>query len=157
MTTIYLIRHCSATGQAPDAPLTEAGERQALALRDFFQDVPVTRIISSDYERAVASITPFATASELSIETEPKLRERTLSLEPREDWLELLRHSFQDNSFALPGAESGQDATARILDVVDRTDGPTILVTHGNLLALLLQHVDNCYSVKRVWSDPACG
>ncbi len=62
MPTIYLVRHCSATGQEPDAALTEAGERQALELRDFFQDVPVTRIISSDYRRAVASITPVATA-----------------------------------------------------------------------------------------------
>lgn len=180
MPTIYLVRHCSATGQEPDAALTEAGERQALELRDFFQDVPVTRIISSDYRRAVASITPVATASELPIETEPNLRERTLSLEPRDDWFELLRHSFEDNSFALPGAESGQDATTRILNVVGRADGTTILVTHGNLLALLLQHVDNRFdfetwrnlsnpdvyrleivdnfwSVERVWSAPTCG
>ncbi|WP_214827896.1 histidine phosphatase family protein [Exiguobacterium sp. s26] len=183
MPTFYLIRHCSATGQEPDAPLTEAGEQQALALADFFQDVPVDRIISSDYTRAIASITPLATVKQLTIETEPKLRERILSLEPRDDWFELLRHSFTDASFRLPGAESGQDATNRILSVIDRIDdgnGVTILVTHGNLLALLLQHVDNCFdfdtwrtlsnpdvyrldivdnfwSVKRVWTVPACG
>ncbi|WP_396128980.1 histidine phosphatase family protein [Exiguobacterium mexicanum] len=108
MPTFYLIRHCSATGQEPEAPLTEAGEQQALALADFFRDIPVDRIISSDYTRAVASITPLAASKQLTIETEPKLRERILSLEPRDDWFELLRHSFTDASFRLPGAESGK-------------------------------------------------
>ncbi|WP_215114705.1 histidine phosphatase family protein [Exiguobacterium sp. s70] len=183
MSTFYLIRHCSATGQEPDAPLTEAGEQQALALTDFFRDIPVDRIISSDYTRATASIAPLATSKQLTIETEPKLRERILSLEPRDDWFELLRHSFTDTSFRLPGAESGQDAMDRILSVIDSLDdinGTTVLVTHGNLLALLLQHVDNRYdfdtwrnlsnpdvyrlkivdnswSVERAWSVPACG
>ncbi|WP_445002291.1 histidine phosphatase family protein [Exiguobacterium alkaliphilum] len=183
MSTFYLIRHCSATGQEPDARLTEAGAQQALALADFFQDIPVDRIISSDYTRATASIAPLATSKQLTIETEPKLRERILSLEPRDDWFELLRHSFTDASFRVPGAESGQDATDRILSVIDSLDdvnGTTVLVTHGNLLALLLQHVDNrfdfdtwrtlsnpdvyrlkvvdnSWSVERVWSVPACG
>ncbi|WP_138860209.1 histidine phosphatase family protein [Exiguobacterium mexicanum] len=183
MSTFYLIRHCSATGQEPDAPLTYAGERQALALADFFQDIPVDRIISSDYTRAVASITPVATSKQLTIETEPKLRERILSLEPRDDWFELLRHSFTDASFRVPGAESGQEATDRILSVItslDDVNGTTVLVTHGNLLALLLQYVDNRFDfdtwrnlsnpdvyhlkivdnswyVERVWSVPACG
>lgn len=183
MSTFYLIRHCSAIGQEPDALLTEAGEQQALALAEFFQDIPVNRIISSDYTRAIASITPLAVSKQLTIKTEPKLRERILSLEPRDDWFELLRHSFSDASFSLPGAESGQDATDRILSVIDPLDdvkGATVLVTHGNLLALLLQHVDNRYdfdtwrnlsnpdvyrleivdnswSVNRVWSVPACG
>ncbi|TCI76928.1 histidine phosphatase family protein [Exiguobacterium sp. SH0S1] len=180
MPTIYLVRHCSATGQEPDAPLTEAGEQQALDLSAFFQDISIERIISSDYVRAVASITPVANERNLTIEQEPKLRERILSLEPRADWFDLLRHSFDDPSFKLPEAESGLDATARILDVVAQTNSSTILVTHGNLLALLLQHmdnqfdfetwrnlsnpdvyqleiVDNFFSVKRVWSDPACG
>ncbi|MEW8967898.1 histidine phosphatase family protein [Exiguobacterium alkaliphilum] len=183
MSTIYLIRHCSATGQAPDAPLTEAGDRQALALADFFQNIPINRIISSDYTRAIASIAPLAVSKQLTIETEPKLRERILSLEPRDDWFDLLRHSFEDASFALPGAESGQDAMERILSVIDSLDdvnGTTVLVTHGNLLALLLQHVDNrfdfdtwrtlsnpdvyllkvvdnSWSVERVWTVPACG
>ena len=183
MPTFYLIRHCSATGQEPDAPLTEDGEQQARDLAHFFRDTPIDRIISSDYMRAIASITPVATSKQLTIETEPKLRERILSLEPRDDWFELLRHSFTDASFSLPGAESGQEATARIRNVIENNREPSktiVLVTHGNLLALLLQHVDNrfdfdtwrtlsnpdvycleivdnSWSVERVWSVPACG
>ncbi len=32
MSTIYLIRHCETTGQAPEAPLTPRGEEQAQRL-----------------------------------------------------------------------------------------------------------------------------
>jgi 2,3-bisphosphoglycerate-dependent phosphoglycerate mutase len=31
---LYLVRHCQATGQEPDAPLTEIGQQQAIALED---------------------------------------------------------------------------------------------------------------------------
>lgn len=31
----YLVRHCQATGQEPDAPLTETGQQQAIALADW--------------------------------------------------------------------------------------------------------------------------
>lgn len=183
MSTFYLIRHCSATGQEPDAPLTEAGEQQARDLAHFFRDTPIDRIISSDYTRAITSVTRLAKSRSLPIEQDPNLRERILAREPRKDWLELLRHSFTDASFSLPGAESGQEATARIRNVIENNREPSktlVLVTHGNLLALLLQYVDNRYdfdtwrslsnpdvyrldivdnswSVKRVWSIPACG
>ncbi|MCT4787522.1 histidine phosphatase family protein [Exiguobacterium aestuarii] len=148
MPTLYLIRHCSATGQEPDAPLTEAGHEQALLLSDFFREIPIDRIISSDYTRAVASVTPLADTHQLSIEREPLLRERILSHEPLEDWLTPLRQSFIDPTFKLPDAESGMEATNRILQVVERAQSQhaaTVLVTHGNLLALLLQHLDPQY------------
>lgn len=35
--TIYLIRHCQATGQAPDAQLTGIGNKQAEDLAEFMQ------------------------------------------------------------------------------------------------------------------------
>ncbi|WP_214700807.1 MULTISPECIES: histidine phosphatase family protein [unclassified Exiguobacterium] len=151
MPTLYLIRHCSAAGQEPDAPLTEAGHAQALLLRDFFRDISIDRIISSDYIRAVASVTSLADAHQLQIEREPLLRERILSHEPLEDWLTPLRQSFIDPTFKLLDAESSQEATNRILQVVERAQSQhaaTLLVTHGNLLALLLQHLDPRYDFE---------
>ncbi|MGA9466805.1 MAG: histidine phosphatase family protein [Exiguobacterium marinum] len=151
MPTLYLIRHCSAAGQEPDAPLTEAGYAQSLLLHDFFRDISIDRIISSDYTRAIASVTSLADAHQLSIECEPLLRERILSHEPLEDWLTPLRQSFIDPTFKLPGAESAAEATNRILQVVERAQSQhaaTLLVTHGNLLALLLQHLDPQYDFE---------
>lgn len=151
MPTLYLIRHCSAMGQEPDAPLTEAGHAQSLLLRDFFREIPIDRIISSDYTRAIDSVTPLADAHHLSIEHEPLLRERILSHEPLEDWLTPLRQSFIDPTFKLPGAESSAEATHRILRVVAHAQSQhaaTVLVTHGNLLALLLHHLDPRYDFE---------
>jgi len=36
MKRIYLVRHCKAAGQEPEAPLTEEGVTQAERLADFF-------------------------------------------------------------------------------------------------------------------------
>jgi NAD dependent epimerase/dehydratase family enzyme len=36
--TLYLIRHCEATGQAPETHLTSKGEQQAIELADFLMD-----------------------------------------------------------------------------------------------------------------------
>ncbi len=94
MPTLDLIRHCSAVDQEPDALLTEDGHAQSLLLHDFFSELTIDRIISSDYTRAVTSVTPLADAHHLSIEREPLLRERILSHEPLEDWLTPFRQSF---------------------------------------------------------------
>lgn len=124
MPTLYLIRHCSAVGQEPDAPLTEDGHTQSLLLRDFFSELKIDRIISSDYTRAVASVTPLADMHQLPIESEPLLRERILSHESLEDWLTPLRQSFLDPTFKLTGAESAEEATQRILQVVEHAKAP---------------------------------
>lgn len=57
---IYIVRHCKAEGQASNSPLTEIGFKQAEELDAFFNNVPVERIISSPYMRAVQTIQPLA-------------------------------------------------------------------------------------------------
>nr|WP_328797411.1 histidine phosphatase family protein [Lysinibacillus sphaericus] len=49
MSNIYVIRHCLAQGQSPDAPLTQTGIRQAESLADFFKDTTIHRIFSSPF------------------------------------------------------------------------------------------------------------
>src|SRR3954453_2868357 len=44
--TIYLVRHCQSTGQAPDAPLTDLGRQQARRLADALDELGIERIIS---------------------------------------------------------------------------------------------------------------
>ena len=57
---LYLVRHCQATGQEPDAPLTELGKQQAIALADWLSEVPIGRIISSPFIRAYQSAIPLS-------------------------------------------------------------------------------------------------
>lgn len=146
---VYIVRHCQATGQAPEARLTPAGEEQAQALAAFLvgaaAGAPIERIVSSPFARARGSVEPLAARLGLPVETDARLCERVLTTAARLDWREQLRASFDDPDLCLPGGESGRTATARAVAVVGdvrRPAGTTVLVTHGNLLTLLLRHFD---------------
>src|SRR5690606_39892183 len=61
---IFVVRHCKAAGQHPEAKLTRQGINQALSLVSFFSNYDIDRIISSPYTRAIQSITPYGERSE---------------------------------------------------------------------------------------------
>jgi 2,3-bisphosphoglycerate-dependent phosphoglycerate mutase len=140
------VRHCRATGQEPAAELTSDGRAQAEALADVLADRGVERIVSSPWQRAVDSIAPLALRLGLTVERDERLRERTLSDGPLPDWRERLRASFDDPDLCLPGGESSRAATARAIAALDGARAhaahATVVVTHGNLLALILRTVD---------------
>lgn len=139
--TLMLVRHARATGQEPGAPLTPDGEAAAQALASSLAGLGVTRIVSSPWVRAAATARPLADRLGLPLRTDERLTERVLSGVPRADWRERLRDSFADDSLCLPGGESGAAARARVQAVLaDARDpaGVTVVVTHGNLLALAL-------------------
>lgn len=141
--TLYLVRHCQAAGQARDAPLTPEGLAQAEILAERLAPLGPGRIISSPYRRARESIAPLAARLGIPVETDDRLVERVLSAEPLPDWRAQLRASFDDPDYHVLGGESGHAATARIVGVIAAIlAGPTpaVIVTHGNALALLLQH-----------------
>lgn len=147
MTTFLLIRHCAATGQEPSAPLTSAGESQAVKLAETLKNFPITRIVSSPYTRAIETITPFAQFHKIEVEQENRLMERVLSSENLSDWMEKLEMSFNTPSLAFEGGESGMEATSRIVAVLDEltvgSDDCIAIVSHGNLSALLLRHISS--------------
>lgn len=145
MKTIYLVRHCSATGQAPNAELTSIGFQQTQALVSFFENKEVKHIISSPYLRAKQSITPTAICTQLEIQTDSRLAERILSDIDLPDWMTQLEQTFTDMDLVLPGGESSREATARAVEVIKEVPNHSILVTHGNLMSLVLKHFDDAY------------
>jgi len=156
---IYFVRHCSADGQHKDSPLTIEGTRQAQLLSIFLteNDIPIDRIISSPYLRAVESIKPYAEKHGIDIEVDERLHERVLSNEPVDDWLEVLEHSFKDLNFNLPGGESANDTIERanqVLNNVFQDEDATnvMLVTHGNLIALTLHQYDKNFGFDQ-WKE----
>jgi 2,3-bisphosphoglycerate-dependent phosphoglycerate mutase len=50
---IYLIRHCEASGQEPEAKLTNEGIKQAQKLCSLLKDEEIKYIQSSPFERAL--------------------------------------------------------------------------------------------------------
>ncbi|MBW8352042.1 phosphoglycerate mutase family protein [Bacillus sp. IITD106] len=147
MKKIYVIRHCEAEGQLPEAQLTDRGLEQALDLSEFFSDIQIDRIISSPYKRAIDSIKPLAKRLNIEVEIDRKLSERVLSTKNLSDWCEKLRTTFDDIELKFEGGESSRDAIKRIVQVVEEVfsskDKNTIIVTHGNLMSLLLKHFNN--------------
>ncbi len=140
---LYLVRHCHATGQEHDAPLTAEGARQAVALADLLDPLGIERIISSPFRRARDSIAPLAARLGIPIEYDDRLIERVLSPRAVPDWRAHLRTSFDDPDYCLAEGESSRTAATRAVavlnDLARRPRRATAIVTHGNLLALLLR------------------
>ncbi len=142
--SVLLIRHAKAVGQAPEAELTGGGFAQARALAGELAGLGITHIVSSPWTRAVVTAKPLAGRLGLDIQTDERLTERVLSGEHLMDWETQLRLSFEDPQRTLPGGESEAEARRRIQAVLAEKadpDGLTVMVTHGNLLALGLEHL----------------
>ena len=143
MKTIYLVRHCSATGQEPDAELSDLGHQQAEELVSFFKEKKIQHIVSSPFKRAQDSIQPTAQSKNISITIDERLAERTLSSGNLLNWLELLEETFTDLDMKLDGGESSREATVRAINVLNESPSNSVLVTHGNLMSLILKHFDD--------------
>lgn len=143
--TLYLVRHCTAEGQEPDAPLTAEGHRQAVALADLLAGLGINRIVCSPFRRAQDSIAPLAQRLGLTVAIDDRLAERVLG-SGFADWREALRATFDDLDLCYAGGESCNVAKARgvavLREALDGFEGTTAVVTHGNLLTLLLRHFD---------------
>lgn len=148
MERALLIRHCESSGQAPDAPLTARGGIQAEALVDFLATRAIARIVSSPYLRARQSVEPLARKRGLEIELDARLAERTLSPRPIESWRELVKRSFDEPDFHVPGGESGAQTLARGLAAIrplvesPAGNGLVVIASHGQLLSLVLHSID---------------
>lgn len=145
--TVYLIRHCLANGQDAEAPLTESGQRQAVALAELLAREPIERIVASTFLRAYQTALPLAKLCGLPVETDERLCERVLSGSPVTDWQQQLENAFIDLDLCLPGGESSRAAMKRGLaalsDIHASAAKTTVVVTHGNLLALILKSFDD--------------
>lgn len=140
----YLIRHAEST---PFGSLTQKGLDQADRLVVHLRPLGITKIFSSPHTRAVQTISPFARAMDIEIQEIEDLREREVSKDVIPDFLEVIRKSWDDLDFCLPGCESARQCQVRVVDamnqIADEYPGEKIAVSsHGNAIALLLNHID---------------
>ncbi|MEM9420115.1 MAG: histidine phosphatase family protein [Planctomycetota bacterium] len=150
MYEFLLIRHCHATGQAPDAPLSHEGVREARQLASVLNSYGVDRLVSSPFQRARDTIEPFAQAKKLALKIDDRLSERLLADPPVADWREYIRRSFDDYDSRAPGGESARDVLLRgwaaISDVLAAENNLPAFVTHGHFIALVLHSLDDKFS-----------
>jgi len=143
---IYIVRHCQAVGQEADAPLTGQGELQALELAEFLSGEKIDRIVSSSYRRAYDTISPFAERTGIQVVLDSRLTERVLTSSHAPEWREMLRRTYDELDLCFEGGESSNTAMNRAVSVVNEalqsSSSNAILVSHGNLISLLLKHYD---------------
>lgn len=82
MTTFLIVRHGEAEGNAEgrfigqiDVPLTPLGREQVERLAPTLLDLGITKIVSSDLQRAAETVRPVADHLGLVLDYEPRLRE----------------------------------------------------------------------------------
>lgn len=147
MKNIYVVRHCQAEGQAPDAPLTAAGTQQAENLAVFLSDKNIDSIISSPFHRAYRTITPLADKLGIEIVLEERLSERVLSGKNHPEWRDMLLQTYEDLDLCYEGGESSSTAMGRairvIMEALNSEGSNIVVVSHGNLISLLLKHFDH--------------
>jgi len=140
---LFVVRHCESTGQEASAPLTTVGQAQAVLLADHLETAGVKLLASSPYTRAQQSIAPLAQRLGLPVELDARLAERVLSAAPLGYWREAIRQTFVDLDLAWPGGESSRTAMTRGRAALDallaRPERTMVVVTHGNLLTLILR------------------
>jgi len=126
--------------------LSTRGSVEAEVLAAFLATHEIGRIISSPYLRARQTIEVFARSAGLSVELDDRLAERRLSPRPIEGWREVVRRSFVDPSFSVPGGESGAETLARGLAAIRAAlaapEPLPVIVSHGQLLSLVLHSID---------------
>jgi len=147
MARLILIRHCESSGQVPDAPLTEVGARAAEALAEHLATLAPDAVYSSPYRRARTTVQPFADRAGLTVIDDARLRERVLSGEPLDDWLDHVRRSYADlDHVAGAGGESLRATQTRALaalaDIVARGHRLPAVASHGNLISSVLRAAD---------------
>lgn len=149
MARLLLVRHCESSGQAPDAPLTEAGHVAAHVLAERLLAHPVDRVVSSTYLRARQTLAPFASRRGLELELDERLVERRLSPAPIENWREVVARAFVDPDHRAPGGESGRETLERgwkaIEAILDAGHGLPAVASHGQMISLVLQRIDSSF------------
>jgi 2,3-bisphosphoglycerate-dependent phosphoglycerate mutase len=117
---------------------------QAERLAGILADLQIDRIISSTFLRARQSVVPLARRLNLEVQTDNRLVESLLTPGKADNWMEMLRQTFEDPELEFPGGESSNQALIRAICVVDEVrHSPRrapLLMTHGRLLGVLLRH-----------------
>lgn len=153
MTVLVLVRHGETLWNSErriqgqrNSELSPRGLAQAEAVAGHLRSDPATMLLSSDLGRTMQTAAPLARVTGLSVEPQPRLRERAFGIfegmtvdeirqrHPRE----YARWRSRDPEYALPGGESllqVRERVSRVLEgVAARGAARVIAVTHGGVL-----------------------
>lgn len=148
MITFYLIRHAHADW-TPDEnrPLSVSGEREAVRVAEVLSQYPIDAVYSSPYRLAIQTVEPLAARMDMAVQITAELRERKLGHSISGDFYNAVQSTWRDPTFSYSGGESNAAAQQRGVSIVNNLQQQypgtyIVLSTHGNLMALVMQHFD---------------
>ena len=163
MTTIYLIRHAEAEGNLYrrvhgwyDSLITENGYRQIAALEERFRDIHIDAVYSSDLFRTRTTARAIYRSKNLSLHTEPGLRElnlgewedRTFGAVRHSDPQQMELFNRTDPAWEVEKAETFFQLGDRLYGTVGRLarrhpDQTVAMFSHGMAIRQFLGRVKN--------------
>ena len=155
---VYVIRHGQSTANAirshagwAQVPLTEKGMEQARQLRPLLQDIPFTKVITSDLLRAIQTAQGALPGYEA--QTDPRLREINVgSLEGRiiedchAEMGAVYARNLADHDFTAYGGETMAQQIQRVAQFMESLqsepeDAKVAVVCHEGTIYSMLCHV----------------
>ncbi|HKT39819.1 MAG TPA: histidine phosphatase family protein, partial [Ktedonobacterales bacterium] len=149
------------TGQS-DVPLSALGEQQALALAASLANERFDALISSDLQRARATLAPLAELLEQPVRLDAALREIGVGVwegqsgaAVRAQYPGAIERWESSETYAPEGGEAVVAFRERIVDALERTcrefsGGSVLWMTHGGVLGVLLCHMLGM-NIQRRW------
>jgi len=153
-TTLFLIRHAqshpSVKLENHQWPLSERGRGQAQKLVPILQELGLARIYTSPFERCLKTIAPFLEVCPLPVEVHHDLREKKFTHTITPAFKEIWVKAWDDFDFKIPDTECSRGAQTRFVsalkEIAEKHPGETLgISTHGMVIALLLNFIDNNY------------
>lgn len=158
MITLYFVRHGETVWNhsgryqgMTDVPLSETGKRQAARTEDFFRDIPLDGVYSSDLSRAVDTARGIAESHHLTLQKDSRLRELSFG-----DWEGLTYDEIEarwpgsiESMYRKPAeirisggetfGEVEKRASAAVQDIMGSREEKTFLiVSHGGTIRTML-------------------
>ena len=148
--TIYLIRHGKTSANekhlycgSTDLPLSDAGKEE---LRSVHYDIKNVRFISSGMKRTNETLRILF--GDVPYEVDPRFREvdfgifEMQSFEELKDTLEYQTWLTGDNDANIPpNGESGVQMKERVLNAFSEIKENTCIITHGGVIAAIMEHL----------------
>lgn len=159
MALLFLIRHGATDqtgrrlyGRTPGVHLSELGRQQAAALAERFAPVRLDAIVSSPLERCRETAAQLADSQELRVSTRADLLEVDYGGWTNRPLAQLARTKLWrvvqgvPSQARFPGGESLMEVQARVSKAalsiaVSRHTGLVAVVTHGDVIRLLVSHL----------------
>jgi broad specificity phosphatase PhoE len=168
--SFYLLRHAQKEKgdyhnpllKHQDEPLSNNGQRQAMAIARYFEDLDIAAVYVSTYIRTFQTIRPLTDIKQITPATDHRLDEidngyidEMSEMEFKKAYPDIWKqYAARTSDFRFPGGETGQEVRARIseflrekLDIHGKEN--VIMVSHDGLIRVCMTYLLDIPVYKR--------